>query len=622
MKFTSLSSLRSVALLLAAVAVAFGQAAQPAPPAQPEPTAQPADPTLRRLDDPTAEAAPTEKKAPAAKKKRNVRAASRDGAPFGNQIVAAGRTVHEAVAISGSIDVEGTVQSDAVAVLGSVRVAPGAKVGQAAVAVLGRVEMLGSTRDVVSVLGGTSEINGPASGEVVVVLGSLKLGPKAVIEDDVTVVGGQLIRDPEAVVKGSIHHVSVPGLGDFEWLVTWLRECAMLARPLGFHGQLGWAWAIAFGFLGFYLLLALLFGGNVTKCAETFERRPAMSILASVLTVLLSPVVFVILALTIVGGLLVPFLAAALFFAGLFGKVVMLAWIGRRFTKFFGDGPLGGPVFAVLVGGLVVMLIYTIPFVGFATYKLLTWLGLGVVVLTIAEAMRRNKRPPAAATPSGSVPLTPPPAPAPSAPVAAMTAPASMGFVGTPPPAPAAVEPAPAPAPEVEPNPAVSGFAVPAPAYVPRAAMPAPAPQPRLRPAIDETTLPRANLLIRLAALALDGILVGVLLGMLSSMTPRFFHFHDGPGGFLLVLALYGAALWKTKGTTIGGIVCGLKVVRLDGREFDWPTAVVRALGCFLSMVVAGLGFIWIAFDDEQQSWHDKIAGTIVVRVPKGTSLV
>jgi uncharacterized RDD family membrane protein YckC len=68
--------------------------------------------------------------------------------------------------------------------------------------------------------------------------------------------------------------------------------------------------------------------------------------------------------------------------------------------------------------------------------------------------------------------------------------------------------------------------------------------------------------------------------------------------------------------------VCGLKVVRRDGRPLDWPTAVVRALGCFPSLMVAGLGFIWVAFDDEQQSWHDKIAGTIVVRMPKGVSLV
>jgi len=80
--------------------------------------------------------------------------------------------------------------------------------------------------------------------------------------------------------------------------------------------------------------------------------------------------------------------------------------------------------------------------------------------------------------------------------------------------------------------------------------------------------------------------------------------------------------MWKLRGATIGGILFDLQVVRLDGRDMDWPTAVVRALSCFLSLVVAGLGFLWIAFDGDKQGWHDKIAGTVVVRAPKGRSLV
>jgi uncharacterized RDD family membrane protein YckC len=48
----------------------------------------------------------------------------------------------------------------------------------------------------------------------------------------------------------------------------------------------------------------------------------------------------------------------------------------------------------------------------------------------------------------------------------------------------------------------------------------------------------------------------------------------------------------------------------------------VRALACFISLIALGLGFFWIAFDAEKQGWHDKIAGTVVVRLPKGQSLV
>jgi uncharacterized RDD family membrane protein YckC len=85
---------------------------------------------------------------------------------------------------------------------------------------------------------------------------------------------------------------------------------------------------------------------------------------------------------------------------------------------------------------------------------------------------------------------------------------------------------------------------------------------------------------IRLGALALDGVLIGLILAFVAGLLPRFLQFHNGPGGWLLALAIYGAIMWKHKGTTIGGIVCGLKVVRLDNRELDRATAIVlRALG-------------------------------------------
>ncbi|MBI4625110.1 MAG: RDD family protein [Verrucomicrobia bacterium] len=142
------------------------------------------------------------------------------------------------------------------------------------------------------------------------------------------------------------------------------------------------------------------------------------------------------------------------------------------------------------------------------------------------------------------------------------------------------------------------GLSAEAPAFVPAA--------------ISAATLPRAGFWIRVAALLLDAILLGIIVGIL----------HRGGPTLPLLLAAYGAVMWKMKGTTIGGIVCGLKVVRIDGREIDWATAIVRALGCFLSLAVVGLGFIWVAFDDEKQSWHDKIAGTTVVRMPKGVSLL
>ena len=114
-----------------------------------------------------------------------------------------------------------------------------------------------------------------------------------------------------------------------------------------------------------------------------------------------------------------------------------------------------------------------------------------------------------------------------------------------------------------------------------------------------------------MAALFLGVVLVGVVL----SFTHPFENVH------IVLLAVYGAVMWKLRGTTVGGIVFDLHVVRLDGRPIDWETAIVRALGCFLSLFVVFLGFIWIAFDHNRQAWHDKIAGTVVVQAKKGVPL-
>jgi uncharacterized RDD family membrane protein YckC len=147
-----------------------------------------------------------------------------------------------------------------------------------------------------------------------------------------------------------------------------------------------------------------------------------------------------------------------------------------------------------------------------------------------------------------------------------------------------------------------------------------PAPAGAMMPPAAISALPRAGFWIRIGALLIDVILVAVVIGVARGLLPSALHVQ--PPGVVVLLAIYGAILWKVKGTTIGGIICGLRIVRTDGRELDWPTAVVRALGCFLSAIVVFLGFIWVAIDDEKQSWHDKIAGTVVVYSRGGQSLV
>lgn len=612
-------------------------AATPSEPSAPAPAAAPAvaadrdeaaePPPLRRLDEP--EQPPRPRPRPAAPSRREG-----DEVPFGDHTVPAGAKTREVVSILGSSSVDGEVSRDVVSILGDTRIGPDARVGGAAIAILGRLEVDGPVDgEAVSVLGGT-RINSHVRGEAVAVMGNLDLGPNAIIDGDVVVVGGRLTKDPGAVLRGD--QVNVPALaalGDLEWLTTWFKRALMTGRPLAYGEHMGWAWIVALSFLGLYLLLALIFPRGIEKCATTLETRPGYSILASILTVVLTPVAFVLLTVTLVGVFLVPFVAAGLFFAKLFGKAVMLAWIGRRVIRLFGPGGYGHAVVAVAIGGVIVLFLYTVPVFGIMLYKVLSWLGVGVVIYTIALGFQREQ-PPAvkAGAPSEPPPPFMAPEPAPTAaatfvPVAPVTSESASGFESRARSVPA--DEARAVYPGMTPGAAsVASFTVPG--ETPRssgssgpAAAPIPPPSPPPPPIMPSAaTLPRAGLAIRLGALFIDLILVGVVVGFSSGLLPRFIQFDSGPPVILPLLAIYGAVMWKLKGTTIGGIIFGLKVVRMDGREMDWPTAVVRALSCFLSLIVAGLGFLWVAVDEERQSWHDKIAGTTVVRVPKGVSLL
>lgn len=148
-------------------------------------------------------------------------------------------------------------------------------------------------------------------------------------------------------------------------------------------------------------------------------------------------------------------------------------------------------------------------------------------------------------------------------------------------------------------------------AGAPAEAVAPPAPGPVSAAAAADLSLPRAGFWPRFGAVALDCVFLGVVGGV----THLYFL---GLAGW----ALYQIGMWTWKGTTFGGIVVGLKGVRLDGKPMDFGVALVRGLASCFSLVAAFLGYLWAAWDKDQQTWHDKIAGTVVVLVPKTQPLI
>lgn len=92
----------------------------------------------------------------------------------------------------------------------------------------------------------------------------------------------------------------------------------------------------------------------------------------------------------------------------------------------------------------------------------------------------------------------------------------------------------------------------------------------------------------------------------------------EGPMDFLLSFvfpAVTVVLFWVTKQATPGKMAVAARIV--DAKTGNAPSIgqfIGRYFSYLLSVLPLGLGFFWVAFDDRKQGWHDKLAGTVVVR--------
>ena len=430
----------------------------------------------------------------------------------------------------------------------------------------------GEWAESVVVVSGTARIEGKVERDVVVVAGTVTLAGTARVEGDVVVAAGAAEVRPGAVVGGDLVLVGArlkvpPGFSPGGDQVSLRSFPVANAVPWITRGllwgrpivpELGWMWVAVAVFTLLCLLINLAFEGPVRACADTLGRKPLTTGLAGILMLLLIAPVSLILIISVVGLALVPFLWFALLIAGLIGNVAAARWIGSRVLPEESPPNRLQAARSLGIGLAAITLVGMVPVAGLTAWALVSLLGLGAAATALVAGLRRENPPSSAPTPAAE-PATDTSADAAAEPSGADTAPAS-------------------------PTPAGG----------------------------DLPSFPRASFLHRLGALLLDFLLVTLI-------TLPFFHVH--PGRSFVLLLVYRVALWSWKGTTVGGIICRLRVARRDGEPLAFTDSLVRGLSSILSAAAAGLGWLWILWDAERQAWHDKIAGTIVVRVPPGWPL-
>lgn len=127
----------------------------------------------------------------------------------------------------------------------------------------------------------------------------------------------------------------------------------------------------------------------------------------------------------------------------------------------------------------------------------------------------------------------------------------------------------------------------------------------------------------RVGASIIDSLLVAVICLPLVTwlyggdywLDPRLI---KGPLDFLIswILPAVGIVLfWNYRQATPGKMAISARIV--DAKTGQAPSTrqlVIRYLGYFVSTIPFGLGLMWVGFDPRKQGWHDKLAGTVVVR--------
>jgi uncharacterized RDD family membrane protein YckC len=134
----------------------------------------------------------------------------------------------------------------------------------------------------------------------------------------------------------------------------------------------------------------------------------------------------------------------------------------------------------------------------------------------------------------------------------------------------------------------------------------------------------------RFAAMLIDGFILGLIGAVVQNVmgvkadpttitTPQqLMEFYGKLGSVLGVNAGiqlgYFVVLTAIRGQTLGKMALGIRVVAADGEPCGFGRALLRELiGKFVSNVCL-LGFLWMLWDPQQQTWHDKIGGTVVER--------
>jgi uncharacterized RDD family membrane protein YckC len=123
---------------------------------------------------------------------------------------------------------------------------------------------------------------------------------------------------------------------------------------------------------------------------------------------------------------------------------------------------------------------------------------------------------------------------------------------------------------------------------------------------------PRANFGQRLGAYLIDVIILAIPYGILLAIQLE-------PAVAYLISLVIGIAYFayfegSASGQTPGKRVLKIRVIDYNtGAPIGMGRALIRYVARIVSSIPCALGYLWMLWDREKQTWHDKLATTVVV---------
>ena len=249
----------------------------------------------------------------------------------------------------------------------------------------------GETAREVTVIFGDATIDGRVDRDVVVILGNARLAGTAVVDGSLVVVGGSAQAAEGAQINEDLfvggggmeapagfgprgHYVVIGSSALGSQFIPWLKSGLLLGRPI--VPSLPWVWTAAFIFFLINLLLNVVFDAPVRASATTLRATPLSAFMTGVLVMLLVGPVSALLAISVIGIAVIPFLLCALLVAAVLGKIAFARWLGMSVLHQEEPENRSQSFRSFLIGSAIMCLAYMVPILGLVTWAMAGVFGL------------------------------------------------------------------------------------------------------------------------------------------------------------------------------------------------------------------------------------------------------